>query len=257
MRILSALAKLVFAGFVAALLIGLAAGFGKQAGLWDFRMALGILPWAVYVGAAAFGLGVIWVVWALVSNDGKGALWGIIGTAGAACVIALPLYEFYVARSVPPIHDITTDIANPPQFVAILPLRAAAHALNPPQYDGSTMIPFDGQKETVAQLQRKYYPDIFTVQVLTPPAKLFARALKAAEGMGWHIVAQDPKTGRIEASDTTFFMGFTDDVVIRVEPSGSGAKLDIRSESRVGFSDIGTNARRIRAYFKELANTSG
>jgi uncharacterized protein (DUF1499 family) len=174
---------------------------------------------------------------------------------GAAAVVALPLYDIHVARSLPPIHDITTDIANPPQFRAVLPLRKADHALNSPVYDGSAKTQWRGKTMTVAEAQRKAYTDIHTVQILTPPAKLYARALKAAKEMRWHIVAANANEGRIEATDTTFFFGFTDDIVIRVRPSGIGAKLDIRSESRVGISDVGKNASRIRAFVKTLAKT--
>jgi uncharacterized protein (DUF1499 family) len=70
--------------------------------------------------------------------------------------------------------------------------------------------------------------------------------------MGWELVASDPIAGRIEATDTTFWFGFTDDIVIRVSPRGGGSRVDIRSVSRVGISDVGTNAARIRKYLAAL-----
>ena len=74
--------------------------------------------------------------------------------------------------------------------------------------------------------------------------------------MGWHIVAVVtavvPAEGRIEATDTTWYFGFKDDVVIRVRPSPNGSRVDIRSVSRVGLGDVGTNARRIREYTAKL-----
>lgn len=256
MRILPNLARLVFAGFLVSLAIGLGAGFGKQLGWWGFQFGLlKLFPWCIYVGLGTLALGIIWLIAAAIAKNWSAARWGIIGTIGAIVVVALPLYNLSIARSVPPIHDITTDIANPPQFRAVLPLRKADHALNSPEYDGSAKIMWKGKSMTVAQAQRKAYTDIHTVQILTPPAKLYARALKAAKAMGWKIVAANANEGRIEASDTTFFFGFTDDIVIRVRPSGMGAKLDIRSESRVGISDIGKNASRIRAFIKTLAKT--
>ena len=254
MRILPNLARLVFAGFLVSLATGLVAGLGTKYALWDFKFGLlTLFPWCIYIGLGALGLGVIWAVAALVTNNGKNARHGLIGLVGSAAVLALPLYSIYVAKTSPPIHDISTDIANPPQFRAVLPLRKKA--LNPPDYYGATKIPWNGQTLTVSQWQRKYYPDIFTVRLLTPPAKLYDRALQAAKAMGWNIVAQDPIARRIEATDTTLFFGFTDDIAIRVAASGMGAKLDIRSESRVGVSDVGKNASRIRAYIKELAKT--
>lgn len=85
-----------------------------------------------------------------------------------------------------------------------------------------------------------------------PPESAFSKALAAAEAMGWEIVKSDPNTRQIEAVATTFWFGFKDDVLVRVIPAGSGSRVDARSKSRVGRSDAGTNARRIRAYFERL-----
>lgn len=256
MRILPTLAKIIFAGFVVSLVIGLGAGFGKQLGWWNFHFALlTLLPWSIYIGLGTLALGIGWLIAGAIAKTWTGARWAAVGAIGAAAVVALPLYDIHIARSMPPIHDITTDIANPPQFRAVLPLREADHAINSPDYDASAKVKWRGKMMTVGQAQRKAYTDIHTIQILTPPAKLYARALKAAKEMGWHIVAANANEGRIEASDTTFFFGFTDDIVIRVRPSGIGAKLDIRSESRVGISDVGKNASRIRAFVKTLAKT--
>jgi uncharacterized protein (DUF1499 family) len=104
----------------------------------------------------------------------------------------------------------------------------------------------------VAELQRKAYPDIRPLELPVPPQQAFSKALAAAEAMGWEIVAQDPAAGRIEAVATTLWFDFKDDVVIRVAEAGRGSRIDIRSKSRVGRSDIGTNARRIRAYLERL-----
>jgi uncharacterized protein (DUF1499 family) len=85
-----------------------------------------------------------------------------------------------------------------------------------------------------------------------PPAAAFTRALGAARRMGWEIVAADSAAGRIEATATTTWFGFKDDVVVRIKPNQNGSRIDVRSESRVGGSDIGTNAKRIRRYLGEL-----
>ncbi len=258
MRILPNLAKLVFAGFIAALLIGLTAGFGTKFGWWGFQFGLlKLFPWCIYVGLAALALGIIWGVAAIFVDRQAGLRFGLTGLIGAAVVVSFPLYNIYVAKTVPPIHDISTDTSTPPQFRAVLPLRKAAGALNSTDYSGKQQITWKGKKVSVAQATHQAYPDIFVNNAFlgTTPEQLYTRALKAAKAMGWTIVAADPNAGRIEASDTTFFFGFTDDIVIRVRPSGMGAKLDIRSESRVGISDIGKNAARIRAFKKELAET--
>jgi uncharacterized protein (DUF1499 family) len=100
----------------------------------------------------------------------------------------------------------------------------------------------------MAPLQKEAYPDIQPLTIAVPPDAGFARALAAAEAMGWEVVASDAKDGRIEATATTFWYGFKDDIVIRVSQTVGGSRIDVRSKSRVGRSDIGTNAQRIREF---------
>jgi uncharacterized protein (DUF1499 family) len=143
------------------------------------------------------------------------------------------------AQSVPPIHDITTDLDNPPAFDAIVPLRASAPN------------PLD-RPPVLATQQREGYPDLAPATVSLPPAQAFDRALAIAQDAGWEIVIADRAAGRIEATDTTFWFGFKDDVAVRLTPWGAGTRVDVRSVSRVGRSDVGTNARRIRAFLDAL-----
>jgi len=257
MRPLPLMAKIACAGFLLSLAIGLVASFGTRAGAWDYQFGLlTLFPWCVYIGIASFLVGLGWIASALVSNNGQGTRYGLAGLIGSAAVLIVPLTDFYMWKTSPPIHDISTDIEHPPQFDALLALREGA--ANGPDYDGAAKVAMpDGKSYTTSYLQRKYYGDIHTIAILTPPEKLFSRAQEAARDMGWTIVALAPDEGRIEATDTTFFFGFTDDIVIRVKPSGMGARLDIRSKSRVGTSDIGRNAQRIRDFEKALAAASG
>ena len=103
-----------------------------------------------------------------------------------------------------------------------------------------------------ADAQRSGYPDIGPVDLAQTPAAAFDRALSVARAMGWTIVASDARTGRIEATATTAWFGFRDDVVIRVTPRGSGSRVDVRSHSRVGRGDLGANARRVRDFSARL-----
>ena len=163
-------------------------------------------------------------------------------------------------ENAPPIHDISTDVEYAPHFEALLPLRKGAS--NGPEYDGPKKVVIKGKITTVAELQKLKYPDIKTLGDLLnphgdpkidPKAILFWRAFERAKSFGWNIVAFDEKTGRIEATDTTLWFGFTDDIVVRVQQAGSlGAKLDIRSKSRIGTSDYGRNAERVKKYLKSL-----
>ena len=152
----------------------------------------------------------------------------------------MPLSHYAQARRVPPIHDITTDTAQPPTFVALAAARAAAP--NGLAYAGAA----------VAAAQQQAYPDL--VPYLSPlsPTTLCAQAAAVARTMGWELVAVEPQQGRLEATDTSLFFGFTDDIVIRITPHEPGSRLDIRSMSRVGRSDMGVNAQRIRRFLTQL-----
>jgi len=147
---------------------------------------------------------------------------------------------------IPPIHDITTDFDRPPQFDALLAVRDAAQAPNPPEYSGVE----------AAQQQREAYPDIGPVIMAnTPPDAAFDRSLTAVDRVGWDLVAQSQEKGLIEASETSFWFGFTDDIVIRITAMNAGSRIDLRSKSRIGRSDLGANAARIRAYIDTLRDT--
>lgn len=152
----------------------------------------------------------------------------------------LPLgWSLWQARDLPHIHDISTDTANPPRFVAVLALRADAP--NPADYDTA-----------VAPLQRAAYPDLAPLRLAVAPPVAFARAERAARAMGWQIVAAVPGEGRLEATATTRILRFKDDVVVRVVADGAGSRFDVRSSSRLGRGDLGANAARIRSYLSAL-----
>jgi uncharacterized protein (DUF1499 family) len=239
MKLITPFRVLVLLTALAAALLLAGAPLGYRLGWWHFRTGLqGMQLWAAYAGLAAAALALI----ALAIPKVR-ARW----TLGLVAALAVGVTTFYVpwnwqqrARSVPRIHDISTDTVNPPLFVAVLPLRKDAE--NTAAYGG----------KEVAEQQLKGYPDIQPLMLAVPPQVAFARALGAAESMGWVLVASNPAEGRIEATDKTLWYGFKDDVVIRVTPSGSGSKVDVRSVSRVGRSDVGINAQRIRQYLAKL-----
>jgi uncharacterized protein (DUF1499 family) len=157
-------------------------------------------------------------------------------------LLAVPALQLLSAFGAPPIHDITTDTVDPPPFVAALPLRAAANAMNPPEYGGTE----------VAAQQHQAFPDIQPLVMNMQPQQAFERVLDEIRERGWDISAAEPAAGRIEAVDTTLFFGFKDDVVIRLRPVEGGTRVDVRSTSRVGLGDAGTNAKRIRRLLAAL-----
>lgn len=226
---------------VAAALQLLASGPGTRLGLWDWRVGLSLLRWTVYCGAAAILLGVLALLvprW----RPRRPALL-VIALAVASGAALVPLRFQSLARTVPPIHDVSTDTEDPPRFVAVLPLRAGAP--NPPGYAGAA----------AAEQQKKAYPDVQPLVLAIPVAEAFAVADRVARALEWEIVAADRAAGRIEAVATTPWFGFKDDVVVRITPAGtSGSRIDVRSKSRVGRSDVGANAARVRAFLTMMKN---
>lgn len=193
-----------------------------------------VIPAALLLGVIAVLLSLV----GLVRPGGKGmALAGLVLGLIAA---GMPAKSIYTAKD-SPIHDVSTDTGNPPQFVAVLPLRAAAKAANTTDYDAKT-----------AELQKQTYPDIGPLHLDLPPTQAFDRALAAARNEGWEMVASDPAQGRIEATATTFWFGFKDDIVVRITAEGNGSRVDVRSLSRIGKSDVGANARRVRDYLAKV-----
>ena len=213
-------------------------GPGTRFGLWPFGVGIAMLRWAAYAGLAVAASAI--VAFAVPKLRARAYGFLVFSAALGLGAAYLPWHWSQQARSVPPIHDISTDLADPPAFVAVLPHRASAK--NPATYGGPE----------VAAAQRKAYPDIQPLEIAVAPAVAYERALAAARAMGWEVVAADTAAGRIEATATTPWFGFRDDVVVRVRPSAGGSRIDVRSASRVGKSDVGTNARRIQAYLAEI-----
>ena len=159
--------------------------------------------------------------------------------------IAIPLSMLNKGKSVPPIHDISTDLVNPPEFVAIAPLRAAplrADAPNPVEYAGVE----------VATQQRAAYPELQTLHYPQSKSKLVEATKQAINNLGWQLVNIDADQGIIEATDRTMWFGFKDDVIVRITDNGSRRLVDIRSKSRVEGSNLGKNAERIHGFIEEL-----
>jgi hypothetical protein len=251
MRTQNFAARLAFAAVLLSGAVGLAASVGTRLGLWSYKVGVPLVYPAAAISAIALFAGFFWAISALRSNSSEGARYGVIGLLGAIAVFGVSGNYLRLELTSPPIHDISTDIGNAPAFHALVPLRRGAE--NGPDYDGPKIVHFRGKTTSVAALQKKYYGEVIPFAQFIKPAKLFYRALAVANADGWHVVDVDEKDGRIEAWDTTFWFGFVDDIVIRVRPAGKlGARLDIRSKSRVGVSDLGSNASRLKVFLKRL-----
>lgn len=223
---------------VLALLLLLLSGPLYQADILGLMEAFLAMRIALILGAVAILLALVQVIFMR-----KTISWPATGVAVlcAAVAIFMPLSMMNKAKSVPPIHDITTNFVNPPKFVAMLPLRADAP--NPAEYQG----------EDIASQQREAYPELETQKYTQTTEQVFDAALAVVKRMGLDVVSSDKTLGLIEAYDTTTFFGFVDDVVIRIQSDGQMTMLDARSKSRVGISDIGKNAERLNALIAGVA----
>lgn len=237
-------------------LLTLASAAGIWLGFWDFRRGFSLLGAANQYGQ--------WLAWACllvtVATFAAGQVFKIenaskfVSLAAAGALVAWVAYlipeSFRPGEGVnyPPIHDISTNRINPPEFVAVAPLRADAP--NTLVYGGSNnMTP-----EQLIEQTNEAYPDLVTQRYDESADVVFEKALAAVDDLGWELVAADTSAGRIEATDTTFWFRFKDDVVIKIDQQGSDTVVDARSVSRVGTGDVGANAIRLRKLFALLEN---
>lgn len=252
-----AVAALVLAAAVAV------SGPGAQFHLWSFRDGLGILRRVASPIAGDKGLAVLTsplIAATLLSFIGFVlAVWRARGlalfagfaffTAAAATYVPLEMRNRAVAN--PVIHDITTDFGNPPAIV----IGAGAQRVNPAEYAGDAKVP--NSNLTVALAQRQAFPDIKPLILQVDRDKAVARTRAVLAEMQIIILGEhdDEATGAhvIEGVSTSRWFGFKDDFIVRIAPQAEGGvKIDVRSESRVGSSDLGANARRVRVFLTKM-----
>jgi len=182
------------------------------------------------------------VIW----NEGLRGLGRAIGALmiGLA-VLAYPAYEFARGANLPAISDVTTDPSDPPRFLAVASARPS----------GANAIAYPGER--TARLQFTAYPAVKPLEVDAGPDEIFNAALSMIERRGWRVLDSvtprgGQREGRIEAVARTLVMGFREDVVIRIRTIEKGMRVDMRSASRYGSHDFGSNARRVESFLAEL-----
>ncbi len=234
--------RVALAGLILALACAATAvlsGIGYRLGLWQFRTGFDILKFAFF---ASFAAALVSLVGLILSGGRRpGILFmSLAGLLIAGVVAYMPWTYYRTVQTVPKIHDITTDIAHPPQFVAVAKLRK----------QGDHPVAYEGVE--IGTEQKEAYPDIEPLVAKAPKDKVFEAAKQALSSMGLEIVDANASEGRIEAVDTSLLYGFKDDVVVRIHDAGESTRVDVRSMSRVGRSDLGMNAKRIRTFMARL-----
>jgi uncharacterized protein (DUF1499 family) len=218
---------------IALLLLMPIAALGTRFGVWPFTTGLLLLLLSFGGSMLIQVINAIWL-WRKPDPETKSALrW--------ASLYALPALLLFAAilRGSPGndamIHNISTDLVNPPRFSDPLALRGA----------DSNPVAFTAE---IAAIQAKAFPELAPIITELQPAKAFQRALTTAREMDWQIHSEQPEVGHIEATDSSFWFGFKDDIAIRVTPHTGGSQLDLHSVSRVGKGDLGANAKRIMRF---------
>lgn len=223
---------------LAALLLMGGAGPAYRTELLALGDAFSLLRYGAYLAAAAAALGLfVLVLSAITRRPGAGVV-AVIVLAGTAALLYMPWQQWQRAQQAPVIHDITTDAQNPPTFDALRDAREAAP--NGVDYPG----------EETARQQQDAYPEVQPLVVAAPLSRVLSAAQSEVESAGWQIAAISDRT--IEATAETRWFGFKDDVVVRLTPTDDGVRVDVRSASRMGMSDIGTNAARVHDYLESL-----
>jgi hypothetical protein len=235
----------IFALAIAALAVALSrlSALEPAAALTVFGAALVVAAFAALLAVAAAA-----VIW----RDGlRGAEQAALGFVLAAALIAYPVYLAALAFALPPINDVSTDLKSPPGFLFSAKARAARAGDEPPLSNDETRA-----------AQRAAYPDLATIMVEMDSTEAYQLALTAAGDLGWRVVDSEPPNlngdgaALIEATAKSLIFGFASDIAIRIRPGATQTAIDIRSVSRVGRHDFGSNARRARKFIIALKEDS-
>lgn len=243
------------------------AGPGTRLGFWDYSFGLQLIrevaaPKALLGGVSlsplfsAAGLSLLAALAGAFTIRGRTTIFAAVAGIAAIAAAVVPLGMRAAFEANPFIHDITTDFENPPAIVA----AAGMTRKNPPEYRGDDAVPQGKGGATVAEAQRTAFPDIKPIMVDANLEDAAKAATSVVLAMGMEILAEGPADGesgggrRIEAVATSFWFGFKDDFIVRLTPAGDGqTRVDVRSKSRVGGSDLGANAKRVREFAKRLS----
>ncbi len=255
--------RLTWAFIILAPLVFAVAAIGYKLGAFDLGFAFGTLNQKIgpLMLILCGVMGVLSLIGAFIVTPRKGLVPGILGILIMLIAFGkLMSTKKTVYEKLPFIHDVTTDTQDPPVFGdVIMAERAKVERVNTADYAGKTAPIFkdgkpSGETKLVSALQTKAFPEIRPLVLTETKDVVFGEALATAKSMGWKIKEEDLAAGRIDATDTTFWYGFDDDITIRLrDGKGGGTIVDVRSLSRIGGSDMGKNADRVGEFLERLA----
>lgn len=242
------------------------AALGARFGMFDWQLGLGtlIIKWGprLLIGVLVIALAIF--VATLVKAPRRGWRSALIAVIIPALALGYLAWLRDKSAEIPPIHDVSTRPSDPPAFsTTLMSKRAESPDTNPVvslTVPVSTLEKYTGPRfsemgdRSLGEIAAEAYPAVRPLVTSAKPDVVFAAALAEAQAQGWTIVTEDASAGTLDATATTFWFGFKDDVAVRVRAEGSGSVVDVRSTSRVGLSDLGANAARIESY---LAGVEG
>lgn len=245
---------LVLVAGLGAIVWGLVAALGTGWGFWAYGSGLKGVTWAFFLALGAILLGTLfgWRAKKAISPPPRKRRW--VGMLAALIYAGWVGTFLFAGLTVPAIHDISTDLADPPAFRTLTLRTDNLDAI--PGMDDASMKGMSPQQRWVVIHQKKY-GDIRSVRINEPVPSVIAKAERLAEARGWDVAVALPEEGRLEATETSALFRFKDDIVLRVRPTdtGEGSIVDMRSVSRVGVSDLGVNAKRVRSFLADLTGT--
>lgn len=218
-------------------LLLLVSALGTRFGWWIFSVGIGLSLLSLMLAKLTLLLAIILAGLTWYRSNLSAHLKALIFFSMPALLVALLVGRLVlIAGALPAIHNISTDTVDPVQFSETIKAIRSAPEINPLAYEG------------VADLQRQAYPNIVPIVSDLPPDEAFQKALDLVGTLGWRLVTANPREGTIEATETSFWFGFKDDVAIRIRRDVVGSRIDLRSVSRVGKADFGKNAQRIALF---------
>jgi uncharacterized protein (DUF1499 family) len=229
-------AQAILIGSIIAAVLLIISGVGTRFGIWEYTGGFTVASGGVLLASAAVFLGIVGYAVCLFKGFKAERASLLVGVLISALILGQAAMQMAALAAVPAIHNISTDTLDPPDFDTLVAVRQAEGA-NPLAYDA----------EVLADVQQQAYPWVKTLSLSDSPAIALNNAVTVLNDMGLEVVNVSVDLGIVEATDTTFWYGFKDDVVVRIRnaDTGSGSIVDVRSVSRVGRSDLGLNAKRI------------